>query len=270
MYLFISSLGNRKKNSLTLDRILDYPNLKTKAMRCIIVDDEPLAREGMELNVAELDYLNLVGQFSNAMDALNYLNNNPVDLMFLDIQMPGLTGLEFIRSLKVTPMIILTTAYPQYALEGFELDVMDYLVKPIRLTRFIQAVNKAKDLFDLKAKAKKTLTSVNEEDIFIRADRKYIRLFFKDIKYIKGMKDYVMIYTGKEKYMTAMNIKTTNQQLPDGQFVRVNKSFIVNADFIDSIGTDFINIAGEEIPLGRTYRDAFISRFVKGKLMERK
>ena len=239
-------------------------------MRCIIVDDEPLAREGMELNVGELDYLNLVGQFSTAMDALNFLNDNPVDLMFLDIQMPGLTGLDFIRSLKERPMIILSTAYPQYALEGFELDVIDYLVKPNRLQRFIQAVSKAKALYDLKQKAEKVETAVSEEDIFIRADRKYIRIFFKDIKYIKGMKDYVMIYAGKEKYMTAMNIKTTNDQLPDSQFVRVNKSYIVNADYIDSIGTDFININGEEIPLGRTYRERFLQRFVKGKLMERK
>ena len=239
-------------------------------MRCIIVDDEPLAREGMELNVAELDYLNLVGQFSTAVDALNFLNKNPVDLMFLDIQMPGLTGLDFIRSLKERPMIILSTAYPQYALEGFELDVIDYLVKPNRLQRFIQAVSKAKALYDLKQKAEKVETSVSEEDIFIRADRKYIRIFFKDIKYIKGMKDYVMIYTGKDKFMTAMNIKTTNDQLPNHQFVRVNKSYIVNADFIDSIGTDFNNISGEEIPLGRTYREDFIKRFVKGKLMERK
>ena len=239
-------------------------------MRCIIVDDEPLAREGMELNVEELDYLNLVGQFSTAVDALNFLNENPVDLMFLDIQMPGLTGLDFIRSLKERPMIILSTAYPQYALEGFELDVIDYLVKPNRLQRFIQAVSKAKALYDLKQKAEKVETAVSEEDIFIRADRKYIRIFFKDIKYIKGMKDYVMIYTGKDKFMTAMNIKTTNEQLPNHQFVRVNKSYIVNADFIDSIGTDFINIGGEEIPLGRTYREDFIKRFVKGKLMERK
>ncbi len=239
-------------------------------MRCIIVDDEPLAREGMELNISDVAYLELVGQFSTAMDALNFMNDNSVDLIFLDIQMPGLTGLDFIRSMKVKPMIILTTAYPQYALEGFELEVMDYLVKPIRLKRFVQAVSKAKDLYDLKKKADNATASVNEEDIFIRADRKYIRIFFKDIQYIKGMKDYVMIFTGKEKYMTAMNIKTTNEQLPDSQFVRVNKSYIVNANFIESIGTDFISIAGEEIPLGRTYRDTFIKKFVKGKLIERK
>jgi len=242
-------------------------------MRCIIIDDEPLARAGMERNVKELDYLNLVGQFSNAVDALNFLNNNPVDLIFSDIPMPGLTGLDLIRAiqpLKDRPMVIISTTNPEYALEGFELGVVDYLMKPNGFQRFFQAVTKAKTLYDLKQKATNPTTATNEEDMFIRADRKYIRIFFKDIKYIKGMKDYVMFYTGKEKFMTAMNIKTTNQQLPHHQFVRVNKSYIVNANFIDSIGTDFINIGQEEIPLGRTYRDNFIKRFVKGKLMERK
>jgi DNA-binding LytR/AlgR family response regulator len=239
-------------------------------MRCIIVDDEPLAREGMELNIQELSYLELVGQFSSALEALNFINKNKVDLMFLDIEMPGLSGLDFLRSIKEKPLVILTTAYPQYALEGFELDVVDYLMKPIRLRRFIQGVNKAKELFELKEKAAQVETSIAESDIYIRADRKYIRLFIKDIKYIKGMKDYVMIYTDKQKYMTAMNIKTTKDQLPDSQFVRVNKSFVVNVDYIDSIGTDFIKVSNEEIPLGRTYREDFLKRFVKGKLIERK
>lgn len=239
-------------------------------MKCIIVDDEPLAREGMELNVEDLSYLKLVGKFGTAMDALNFLNENEVDLMFLDIQMPGMTGLDFIRSLKKKPMIILCTAYPQYALEGFELDVIDYLVKPMRLQRFVQAVSKAKEIYDLKHKANKIEPTVNEEDIFIRADRKYIRIFFKDIKYIKGMKDYVQIITETEKYMTAMNIKTTNEQLPDNQFVRINKSYIINSDYIDSIGQDFVMVSGNEIPLGRTYKESFIERFVKGKLIERR
>lgn len=239
-------------------------------MKCIIVDDEPLAREGMELNVEDLSYLKLMGKFGTAMDAFNFLNENEVDLIFLDIQMPGMTGLDFIRSLKKKPMIILCTAYPQYALEGFELDVIDYLVKPMRLQRFVQAVSKAKEIYDLKNKANKIEPTVNEEDIFIRADRKFIRIFFKDIKYIKGMKDYVQIITEKEKYMTAMNIKTTNEQLPDNQFVRINKSYIINSDYIDSIGQDFVMVSGDEIPLGRTYKESFIKRFVKGKLIERK
>lgn len=238
-------------------------------MRCIIVDVEPLAREAVALSIGAVAYLELVEQFDSTIDALNYINEHPVDVVFLDIPMPGLTGMDFIRSMKVKPMIILITANPQYALEAFELGVLDYLMKPFHLTRFIQAVTKAKDLYDLKEKAANNTAFVENADIFIRSDRKYIRVFFKDIQYIKGMKDYVMIYTGKEKYMTAMNIKTINQQLPDNQFVRVNKSYIVNVAYINSIGTDFISISGEEIRLGKTYREGFIQRFVKGKLIER-
>lgn len=241
-------------------------------MRCIIVDDEPLAREGMELNVEDVPYLELVGQFSNALEANAFLQTNSVDLIFLDIQMPGITGLEFLRTLKNNrPMCILTTAYPQYALESFELDVVDYLVKPIRLQRFIKAVNKAKEMYDLVQKAENTVEEVAADYIYIKADRKYLRIFYKNLLYIKGMKDYVMIYTldGK-KVMTAMNIKTINSQLPDNIFARVNKSFIINVQHIDSIEMDFIQLGGEEIPLGRTYKENFINRYIKTNLIGRK
>lgn len=239
-------------------------------MKCIIIDDEPLAREGIELNIQEVPYLELVGQFGNALTANDFLMQNEVDLMFLDIEMPGITGLEFIRSLKNRPMVILTTAYPQYALEGFELDVVDYLVKPIRLQRFIKAANKAKEFHDLTQKAENTIESIGEDYIYIKSERKYIRLFFKDIRFIKGMKDYVMLYTENKRIMTAMNIKTINSQLPDSIFARVGKSYIININFIDSIEVDFIQMAGEEIPLGRTYKEDFLNKYVKGNLIERK
>ena len=238
-------------------------------MKCIIVDDEPLAREGIELNVQDVQYLDLVGQFSNAMAANDFLSKNEVDLMFLDIQMPGLTGLDFIRTLKKKPLIILTTAYPEFALEGFELDVVDYLVKPIRLQRFIKATNKAKEIFDLYQSAKHTEASVEEEFIYIKSERKYIRLFFNDIKYIKGLKDYVMIYSKKEKMMTAMNIKTINSHLPAHTFVRVSKSHIININFINAVELDFIHLDGEEIPLGRTYKEHFINNYIKTNLVKR-
>lgn len=239
-------------------------------MKCIIIDDEPLAREGIELNIEEVPFLELVGQFGNALEANNFIVQNEVDLMFLDIEMPGITGLEFIRSLKNQPMTILTTAYPQYALEGFELDVLDYLVKPIRLQRFIKATNKAKEFYDMAQKAHNTIESIEEDFIYIKSERKYIRLFFKDIRFIKGMKDYVMIYTENKRIMTAMNIKTINDQLPDSIFARVGKSYIINVNFIDSIEVDFIQLAGEEIPLGRTYKERFLNKYVKGNLIERK
>ncbi|MEL6867315.1 MAG: LytTR family DNA-binding domain-containing protein [Bacteroidota bacterium] len=241
-------------------------------MKCIIVDDEPLAREGVELNIEEVSFLELVGQFGNAISANDFLANNEVDLMFLDVQMPGLTGIEFIRSLNNPPLIILTTAYSEYALEGFELEVVDYLVKPIRLSRFIKAVNRAKEIYDLhqqSSKSKMTVESISNDYIYIKSERRYIRVFFKDIKYIKGLKDYVMIYTNKDKVMTAMNIKTINSQLPDAIFVRISKSYIINIHFIDSVDQDFIQLSGEEIPLGKTYRENFLNNYIKSNLIKR-
>ena len=239
-------------------------------MKCIIVDDEPLAREGMELNVQDVSFLELVGQFGNAISANDYLASNDVDLMFLDVQMPGITGLDFLRTLSKKPLVIMTTAYPEYALEGFELDVLDYLLKPIRLERFVKAVNKAKKLYDLQQPQSNTVESISADFIYIKSDRKYIRVFFRDILYIKGLKDYVMIHTKKEKIMTAMNIKTINSQLPDSIFVRVSKSYIINIDFVDFVDQDFIQVAGEEIPLGRTYKEHFINGYIKTNLIQRK
>ena len=239
-------------------------------MKCIIVDDEPLAREGMELNVQDVSFLELVGQFGNAISANDYLASNDVDLMFLDVQMPGITGLDFLKTLSKKPLVIMTTAYPEYALEGFELDVLDYLLKPIRLERFVKAVNKAKKLYDLQQPQSNTIESIAADFIYIKSERKYIRVFFRDILYIKGLKDYVMIHTNKEKIMTAMNIKTINSQLPDSIFVRVSKSYIININFVDFVDQDFIQVAGEEIPLGRTYKEHFINDYIKTNLIQRK
>lgn len=242
-------------------------------MNCIIVDDEPLAREGMELNVQDVPFLNLVGQFGTALAANDYLMRSQVDLMFLDIQMPGITGLEYLKTLTNPPLVILTTAYPQYALEGFELAVVDYLVKPVRMERFLKAVNKARALFDLKnaSQEQANVEEVTPEFMYLKADRKFIRVFFKDIKYIKGMKDYVMLFTQEgKKIMTAMNIKTIHAQLPPTIFARVNKSYLININYIDEVEIDFIQLAGEEIPLGRTYKERFIRDYIKGNLIGRK
>ncbi len=242
-------------------------------MKCIVVDDEPLAREGMMLNIREINFLECVGEFSNALAANNFLSQNEVDLMFLDIQMPGITGLDFLRSLKKKPLVIFTTAYAEHALEGFELDVIDYLIKPIRLDRFVKSVNKAKDLHDLQTLAHHTVETVAQDYIYIKADRKFIKLFFRDVTFIKGLKDYVIIHVGKEKIMTAMNIKTIHEQLPPAQFARVSKSHIINIDCIAAIDQDSIQLTGvtsEDIPLGDTYRDDFMVRYVRSNLVQRK
>lgn len=238
-------------------------------MKCIIVEDEPLAREGMRLNIAEVERLELVGSFENAMQANDFLASNEVDLMFLDIQMPGMTGLDFLKNLKIQPLVVLTTAYPQFALESYDLDVIDYLVKPIRIERFIRAVNKARELHELKNSVKSQIESFEENYIFVKADRKYVKIFFTEINYIEGLKDYVIIHTDKVKIMTAMNLKTIHNKLPEDIFARINKSYIININHIKEIDSDYVVLKGNEVPIGRIYRDDFINNYVNTRLIKR-
>ncbi|MEI7595115.1 MAG: LytTR family DNA-binding domain-containing protein [Bacteroidota bacterium] len=238
-------------------------------MNCIIIDDEPLAREGMKLNIAEVSSLNLVGVFDSAIHANNFISNNDVDLMFLDIQMPEMTGLDFLKTLKNPPMVILTTAYPQFALESYEFDVTDYLVKPIRIERFLKSVHKAEELLQLKSNSINTFDKIIDDYIFIKSERKYVKIQFKEIFFIEGLKDYVIIRTEKEKHMTAMNVKTIFNQLPSDIFARINKSYIINIDHIKSIDNDFVNIQSLELPIGRTFKDDFINNYVNKRLLKR-
>lgn len=235
----------------------------------IIIDDEPLAREGMQLNCDQVPFLNKLGEFENAIMATDFLAKNDVDLIFLDIEMPGLNGLEFIKSLQKKPQIILCTAYPQYALESYELDVMDYLVKPIRFERFYKAVVKVKDLLTLSQSAPSSIEKVEEAFMFIKTDRQFVKVFYVDIQYIKGMKDYVLIHSKEKKYMTAMNIKTILSQLPKSHFARISKSYIVQIHQIKSVGVDTIYTLDHELPLGPSYKEAFINDYIKTNLVSR-
>ncbi len=236
---------------------------------CLIVDDEPLARKGIQLHVAEIPDLKLVGEFGNALKAGDFLESNPVDIMFLDIQMPGVTGIEFIKKLNDPPAIILTTAYTEYAVEAFELDVIDYVLKPIKFERFERAVKKAQEYVKLRNTDATEFEDFTEEYVYIKADRKYVRLYYKDIQFIQGMKDYVMIHTPEKKYMTAMNVKTILSQLPAQLFSRVSKSYIVNIDKIESVDTDMIYIQNHDIPLGNTYKEEFLKTHIKDRLLKR-
>jgi DNA-binding LytR/AlgR family response regulator len=191
--------------------------------------------------------------------------------MFLDIQMPGITGLEFLKSMAVRPLTIMTTAYPEYALQGFELDVVDYLVKPVRLQRFVQAVNKARELFLARSKELPTESGdVQDQQIYLKSDRKLVKVRLGDIQYIEGMKDYVTVKTADASILTAMNMKTINQQLDKTIFVRISKSYIINVHAIDEVTLNSVIIEGKEIPLGKTYKDHFIETYIKDKVLERK
>lgn len=240
-------------------------------MTCIIVDDEPLARQGMELNIANVSTLQLLGSFSNALAASDFLRKENVDLMFLDINMPELSGLDFLKSLREAPMVVFTTAYPQYALESYELEAIDYLVKPIRIERFLKAVNKAENYLKLLQQDGNSsqVEKIEDDYVFIKADRKYFKIYFKDILYIEGLKDYVVIYTNDNKIITSMNVKTIAAQLPQAIFARVSKSYIVNTLHISSFDNELIYINNHEIPLGQIFKDDFIKQHIDGKIVKR-
>ena len=240
-------------------------------MTCIVVDDEPLARQGMEINIAQISTLQLLGSFSNALAASDFLRKEEVDLLFLDINMPELNGLDFLKSLRDAPLVIFTTAYPQYALESYELDAIDYLVKPIRIERFLKSVNKADNhLRLLKQEGNNNHVEKIEDDfVYIKSDRKFFKIFFKDILYIEGLKDYVIIYTADNKIITSMNVKTIAAQLPASIFARVSKSYIVNILHITAFDNELIYIQHHEIPLGQSFKDDFLKQYIDGKVVKR-
>lgn len=240
-------------------------------MNCIVVDDEPLARQGMEINISQLPSLQLLGSFSNALAASDFLRKENIDLMFLDINMPELSGLDFLKSLRDAPLVIFTTAYPQYALESYELDAIDYLVKPIRIERFLKAVNKAENHLRLLQQGGNTsqVEKIEDDYVFIKADRKYFKIYFKDILYIEGLKDYVIIYTADNKIITSMNVKTIAAQLPATIFARVSKSYIVNILHIISFDNELVYLKSNEVPLGQGFKDEFLKQYIDRKIVKR-
>lgn len=244
-------------------------------MKCIIIDDEPLAREGVALNAKDVEFIELVEEFSNPVVANSYLKKEVVDLMFLDIQMPGINGLDFLRDLDDPPLTILTTAHSEYALEGFNLNVVDYLVKPIRLNRFLKAVNKARELFELKSTDHPVRWPNPSEDrkensVYIKSNRKFIKLKFDEIVVVEGMKDYVLVHTSEERFPVAMNLKTFNSNLPNVLFARINKSNVVNVKHISEIVDNHVILPKHKLSIGRSYKEDFLNTHIMKKLIDRK
>ncbi len=194
-------------------------------IRCLAIDDEPLALELLEDNISKVPFLKLVAACDNAIEAMKIMQQEPVDLLFLDIQMPGLTGLQFIQSMQVPPMIILITAYEKYALEGFNLAVTDYLVKPVSLDRFIKACNKANQLFELKTQQKTESPTASPGYFFVNVDYSLLKITLTDIIYIEGLKDYIKIHlkSTQRPVVTRMPVKTIEEQLPSLEFIRIHK-----------------------------------------------
>ncbi|SFN00939.1 two component transcriptional regulator, LytTR family [Chryseobacterium oleae] len=237
-------------------------------MNCIIVDDEPLARAEMRSLINETSKTEILGEFSNAPSALDFLKTNDVDLIFLDIEMPMVTGLEFAEMLPEQSLIIFTTAYSQYAVKSYDLEAVDYLLKPIDPQRLDKAIKKAVQYTELLSKntVKNTVESNTPEFLFIKADRRFYKVNISDIKFIEALKDYVVIHTRQQKLITAMNLKNIHQKIPLELFLRVSKSYVVNMDFIDSFDNHNIYIDESEIPLGEVYRFDFFAKYAGGFL----
>jgi len=231
-------------------------------LKCIAIDDEPLAIEKIKGYVEKVETLELVETFDNAIDALTYLKESRVDLMFLDVQMDALSGIQMLESLTNRPKVVLTTAYDKYTLKGYELNVTDYLLKPFSFPRFLQAIDKVYDVV-LSDKHKtpvdhQTSESGNKPDyIFVRADSKYKKVKYSDILFVEGMKDYIRIHTSGEKIMTLKSFKIITEFLPEELFIRVHKSYLVSISKIDSIERNTIVIGENRIPIGESYRKHF-------------
>ncbi|SDT63298.1 two component transcriptional regulator, LytTR family [Mucilaginibacter mallensis] len=240
-------------------------------MKGIIVDDEPLAREAIQLLTAKVPNLEITATFSSALAASKHINETSVDLIFLDIEMPGMNGIEFAKTIPEKTLVIFTTAYPEYALDGFELDAIDYLIKPVKEERFQKAVNKAITYHKLLEGEVSTSEIQNQGDdyFFVKSERKFIKIYFKDILFIEGLKDYVVMQTDNQRIMTAMNIKTIHDQLPQHIFVRIGKSYVINIKEIASFDNNTVMIRKYEIPIGNTYRNYFFDNFITKKVIGR-
>lgn len=223
-------------------------------IKCLVVDDEPLAQRVLEKYISSLDSLELVKKCNNALEASSYLHRHQVDVMFLDIKMPELTGMEFLKILTDPPQVILTTAYSEYALEGYEYSVVDYLLKPISFERFLKAVNKIKKKNSDTESGKPTPKTEMADFIFLKSDQTHHRVQYKDIKYLQGYGNYIKVFTRNRKILILETMGNMEKKLPKEQFVRVHKSYIVSIQKIDKIIENKIKINDTSIPIGRAYK----------------
>jgi DNA-binding LytR/AlgR family response regulator len=231
-------------------------------IRCVVIDDEPYARQLLTGFIGKLPSLRLEGSFSSALHALDILSKHPVDVIFLDIQMPDITGIDFLKTLEQKPLIVFTTAHAEFALEGFELDVADYLLKPFDFNRFLKAVNKISQRLDRRA-TPPAKTSERKEPvhnfIFVKDGTKLVKIELSTILFIKGTREYVTIYTKDKKIMSLQALKNLEQELPE-EFIRVHNSYIVAIPAITAVAANQVEIDNENIPIGITYKKAFMER----------
>jgi DNA-binding LytR/AlgR family response regulator len=233
-------------------------------IKCVITDDEPFARKGLQGYVDKIDFLDLKGVCENAIELNSLLKKEPVDLLFLDIEMPYLTGIEFLKQLPAPPRVIFTTAYEKYALQGFELEVLDYLLKPISFDRFLRAANKAFDYFRLQQ-----APAMGDDYIFVKADSKLEKIAFADMLFAEALENYLAIYTREKKIITHLTLKMLQEKLPAAAFIQPHKSYLVAIDKIASLEGNMLHIAQYTVPISKYQKDEVMEKIVNNKLLKR-
>jgi DNA-binding LytR/AlgR family response regulator len=230
-------------------------------IKCIITDDEPIAREGLRSYIEKLNFLTIVGECENAIELNNLLKTEQPDLLFIDIEMPHISGLELLSSLRTPPKVIVVSAYEQYAIKGYELDVVDYLLKPVTFDRFVKAVNKVHDVLMQETK------NQSDEFIFVKSDKLYKKIFLKNILFIESMENYIIIYTGESKEIVYTTLKQILQSLPDKTFLQVHRSYIVNTNQIKAIEGNQLVIGKHKIPIARNSREEIFNTILNSHLI---
>jgi DNA-binding LytR/AlgR family response regulator len=238
-----------------------------KKINCVVIDDEPLARKGIKEYIADVDFLFFHSEFDNPLNAMELIRTGEAELLFLDIQMPRITGMDFFKTLQDPPPVIFTTAYPQYALDGFEVNALDYLVKPIAFDRFLKAALKAKEYYEIRES--NIQAGQTDDFFFIKADNKLVKLFFDDVIYVEALQNYVTIHTTSKKYMSYLTFKAVEEYLPPSRFLKVHKSYIVSVGKIDSIEGNDLLIGNQHIPISRNQKDEVMEKLVRGKILKR-
>lgn len=234
----------------------------SKRISCIITDDEPIARKGLQGYVEKIEFLELTGVCEDAVQLNNVLKQRTVDLLFLDIEMPYITGIDFLQQVNLFPKVIFTTAYEQYAMKGYELDVLDYLLKPISFDRFLKAANKAYDYFVSRNPGE-------DKYLFVKTDNKLEKVNFDDILFVEAMENYVAIYTGEKKLITHSTLKLMQQNLPASRFIQPHKSYLVNIDAIKSIEGNILHVDKFQIPISKYQKEDIMERIVNNKLLKK-
>ena len=237
-------------------------------MKCIIVDDEPVARKLLQEYIEDIPFLELAGQADNPLKAQAILDNESIDLIFLDINMPRLTGLEFLRTTNNLPMVIMTTAYAEHALDGFTLDVLDYLVKPFSFERFLKACNKAKDYYQLKTLAAKNIAT-SEDYLFVKCNGRIEKILHDELLFVEASLNYVTLHTANGRMIVYLTIKGIMESLPAASFIKVHKSFIVNLQKISSIEGNIIHVGKAEIPISQNSQEEIMKTILKDRMFKR-